>query len=50
MPLVSQVALSATAGVSWFGLVKSFYLFILINFYWSIVALQCCVSFYCTAN
>ena len=23
----------------------SFYLFFLINFYWSVVALQCCVSF-----
>ena len=26
------------------------YVFILINFYWCIVALQCCVNFYCTAK
>ena len=26
------------------------YILFLINFYWSIVALQCCVSFYYTAN
>ena len=27
-----------------------FFFFFLINFYWSIVALQCCVSFYCMAK
>ena len=26
------------------------YLFYEINFYWSIVALQCCISFYCRAK
>ena len=30
-------------GLVWFGLVW-------FHFYWSTVALQCCVSFYCTAN
>ena len=33
-----------------FSHLLSFLSFFLINFYWSIVASQCCVSFYCTAH
>ena len=29
---------------------EDFKLVLLINFFWSIVALQCCDSFYCTAK